>query len=433
MNLGNEECFKTLEVVIPQKLRSGEKLIGTTIHKGKEVNAYIEEGDSHLGRLPVCVLGPVGSGKDSFIENYVFNCTKSNESTFVVDFVDNCELSRSIKNNTPSDKIVEIDLSSTECLQGFGFNEVYFNEGMSDLEKLGLANLQAIETMSLIHSIKAKSTLTSRENRYISAASIVVYIQNGNRIKDVIDCLTDYKVREQYINLLNPIQKASLSKEIRILNELNSYSKDENPKVIGTINSKIEPIIDKINFLRENFILNIMYTNGIEKNIDLSNCIDEGKVALIKIGDSAFPNQSLKDILITYFVSKIFISARLKAYKNSTPNKCSLVINELNKSSTLSRNLSNLLPQSRALGIKVVFSSHFLLNNSLDVTEQVPNIVLLRGCNQEVFDKLKDRFEEFQFNDYLNMPLYQAMCSIRYSEGCSNFIAKLLPPLSMDR
>lgn len=427
------EHVKINECLVPEKLQKGKKLIGTVTYKGTETPAYTED-DYNIGNLPVCYIGSQGSGKTTLFKNYARDCNNCGESTFVIDFIKDCELSDSIKEAIPKNKLVELDLASQDGIQGFGYNEIVIDDNMTDFDKLKLANLQAIQMLSLVDSMNPDSPLTSRMRRFLNAAANVVFVQKDSSIKSVINCLEDYEKRESYINNLNQAQKEYLADEIKALEELDEYSKgtkDEPPCKIGTSSSKIDHILDRVAVLREDFKLKFMYNKDIKDNVDFIKCMDEGKTVLIKMRESEFPTKTQKNVLVTYFISKLWLASQLRGAKYKQPSTVNLIVDELFQAPTSMKNLEYMLPQSRKFGLRFLCSMQYSsqvkpIMDALDASGA--SFFLLTGCTQDDFNKFKDKLPNFQYEDLRDMPRFHAMCSVKYSDGYASFIAKLPPP-----
>lgn len=424
---------KINETVVPEELQNGKKLIGTVTYKGTETQAFIED-NYDVGNLPMCFIGSQGSGKTTLFKNYARDCNKAGESVFIIDFIKDCELSDSIREAIPPKDLIELDLSSQEDIQGFGYNEIVIEDSLSDFDKIKLANLQAIQTMALVDSMNADSPLTGRMRRYLNAAANVVFVQKCNSVKSVIQCLEDCYKRENYINNLTPVQKEYLEDEIRALQELDEYSKgtkDSPPEKIGTIYSKVDHILDRVALLREDFKLKFMYNTSLGNNIDFVKCMNEGKTVLLKMKESEFPTKTHKNVLVTYFVSKLWLASQLRGSKFSQPSRCNVIIDEVFQAPTCMQQLEYILPQSRKFGLKMLFSLQYAnqLKSIFDSLEASgASFLLLTGCTQDDFNKFKDKLAVFQFEDLRDMPRFHAMCLIKYSEGYASFIAKLPPP-----
>ena len=60
--------------------------------------------------------------------------------------------------------------------------------------------------------------------------------------------------------------------------------------------------------LREDFKLKYMYNKPLKDNINLVNCMEEGKVVLIKMREADFPTKMQKNLLVTYFITNDMVS-----------------------------------------------------------------------------------------------------------------------------
>jgi len=426
------DYIKTLENPIPESLKVGTKRLGKVTCKGEIYQAFLEN-EYNTGNLPLALVGGQGSGKTTFISNNIHDCIKANEGVIVLDFIKNCELSESVKKITPKDRLIEIDLSNERDIQGLGYNEIQITEDMSTFEKLGLANLQSQQIMSLIDSISIGDPLSSRMRRFLSAAANVVFTQGCSSIKDVVSCLQDYKIRESYISKLDKDLAAQLSEEIVCLEELDEWSKggkDTIPIKTGTRESKIEHILDRISMLREDFKLKFMYKKGLKDNIDLIKCMEQNKVVLIKMKESDFPTKMIKNILVTYWVSKIWLATQMRGKLHERPLRCNVFTDEVFQAPTSMETLKYILPQSRKFGTKFIFSTQYLeqIEEIFDTLEASgSSFMLMRGSTEKDFNHFKGKLEEFEYEDLRDMDKFNSLNIIYYSEGYSSFISKLPP------
>ena len=160
-----------------------------------------------------------------------------------------------------------------------------------------------------------------------------------------------------YINGLTLAQKELLGDEIHALEELDEYSQSTNDapsEVIGTCSSKVDHILDRIDLLKADFKLNGMY--NLNNNIDFIECMDKGKVVLLKMKESEFPTKVHKNILVTYFISKLWLASQLRGSKHKEPSRCNVIIDEVFQAPTCMKDLEYILPQSRKFGLKFFLS-----------------------------------------------------------------------------
>lgn len=427
--------IKTEESRIPIELQSGTKCLGNSKYKGNIQSTFLENEYNH-GNLPLVPIGSQGSGKTTFLKMYSSDCIRENEGLIVLDFIKNCQLSDSIKTVVPKNKIVEIDLADENGLQGLGYNEIKINENMSSFEKCKLANLQSQQIMNLIDAISVGEPLSGRMRRFLNASGNVVFALGYNSVKDVVKCLENYKFRLKCIDKLSGTMKELLADEIDTLNELNEWSKptkdketkDKESEVCGNKDSKIEYILDRISMLREDFKLKYMYNKTLDNNINLVDCMNQGKVVLIKMKEDEFPTKMAKNILITYWVSKIWLACQIRGSKQDKPLRCNVLVDEVFQAPTSMNMLEYILPQSRKFGLKFVLTTQYM--NQLDtifntLVASGSSFMLLKGSTEKDFNYFKNILSEFEYEDLRDMEQFSSLNIINYSKGYASFITKL--------
>lgn len=432
--------IKTQEKSVPPELATGVKRLGEVTVKGTKEKAYLEN-EYNNGNLPLTLIGSQGGGKTTYIANYASDCVKAGESVIVLDFIKNCELAENIKKVVLVDKLIDIDLGSEDGIQGLGYNEIVIKEEYSNFEKLKLASLQSQQVMSLVDSVSVGDPLSSRMRRFLNAAAQVVFVQGYNSLKNVVDCLENHKKRQLYIKGLDEVLSLYLEDEINTLAELDEWSRGSKaaktceatePEVIGTNSAKIEHILDRIGILREDFKLKYMYNKSLENNFNLVDVMEQGKVLLIKMRESDFPTKMQKNLLVTYWVSKIWLANQLRGMKNDKPLRCNVIIDEVFQAPTCMDTLEYILPQSRKFGCKFIFSTQYIkqLDKIFDTLEASgSSFMMLTGSTEDDFNHFKGKIDEFEYEDLRDMEKFHSLNLIKYSKGFSSFITKLPKPI----
>ena len=432
---------KTEESKVPVELQKGIKRLGKAKYKGELTNAYLQD-EYNIGNLPLVLIGAQGSGKSIYMENYAKDCVSVNEGLILIDIIKNCELSEDLKKYIPSNKLIEIDLGNKDTIQGLGFNEVKITDDMDEFNRLKYANLQSQQIMDLIDSISVGDPLSSRMRRFLNAAANLVFSLGYNSVRNVVECLENYKKRLFYIEQLKefPNLKYNLEDEINTLNELNEWSKisakevkeGAKAEIIGTREAKIEHILDRVSMLREDFKLKYMFNKSLEDNINLVECMEQGKIVLFKMKESDFPTKMAKNLLVTYLVSKIWLASQLRGMIDKKPLRCNVLIDEVFQAPTCMKKLEYILPQSRKFGCKFVFSTQYIrqLESIFDTLEASgSSYMLLKGCLEDDFNHFKSKLEGFEYEDLRDMEQFSSLNLIYYSGGYSSFITKLPKPI----
>lgn len=421
---------------IPQELKEGTKRLGVATFKGSKIPTYLEN-EYNNGNLPLVLIGSQGGGKTTYIGNYAKDCVEAKEGLIALDFIKNCELSDTIKQYVSKDKLIELDLSTEKDIQGLGYNEIEIKPNLDSFTKLKLASLQSQQIMSLIDSVSVGDPLSSRMRRFLNAAANVVFVQGYNSVKNVVECLENYKKREIYINNLPLDIKNNLEDEINTLKELDEWSKGNkkegiDPEIVGTNSSKIEHILDRIGMLREDFKLKYMYNKPLNNNINLVKCMEEGKVVLIKMREADFPTKMQKNLLVTYFITKIWLASQLRGMLNDKPLRCNVLVDEVFQAPTSMDILEYILPQSRKFACKFIFSTQYInqLDKIFDTLEASgASFMMLTGSTEDDFNHFKSKLENFEYEDLRDMEKFSSLNLIKYSKGYSSFITKLPKPI----
>lgn len=421
---------------IPQELKEGTKRLGIATFKGSKISAYLEN-EYNNANLPLVLIGSQGGGKSTYIGNYAKDCVEAKEGLMVLDFIKNCELSDTIKEYVNKDRLIELDLSTEKDIQGLGYNEIEIKPELDTFTKLKLASLQAQQIMSLIDSVSIGDPLSSRMRRFLNAAANVVFVQGYNSVKNVVECLEDFRKRKIYINSLSLDLKNNLEDELNTLCELDEWSKGNkkesiDPEVVGTNSSKIEHILDRIGMLREDFKLKYMYNKPLKDNINLVNCMEEGKVVLIKMREADFPTKMQKNLLVTYFITKIWLASQLRGMLSDKILRCNILCDEIFQAPTSMDILEYILPQSRKFACKFIFSTQYIkqLDKIFDTLEASgSSFMMLTGSTEDDFNHFKSKLDNFEYEDLRDMEKFSSLNLIKYSKGYSSFITKLPKPI----
>ena len=432
-NLLNEykiEHIQINEVELNNELRQGNKEIGPVSYKGVKHIAYYPT-EYNLANLPLYLLGGQNAGKTTVLNKYAKDSIDSGEALICIDFIKNCELASDIEKVTPKDRLIKIDLSQ-DHKQSFSYNE--YKVDKTDTRKMiKKVKQQAQQIKTLIDSINYNDPLSPRMSRYLNAAAVISILNNKNSLRDTINVLENYKLREDAINYVKGNYKdieLYLGAEISTLEELDEYSKPtrDNPESIkiGNKDSKIDFILDRVNSLREDFSLQEMYENSSEDNIDLVKCMEQGKVVLILMNEADFNTTQVKNVIVTYFISKIWVASQIRGQLHSQPSRCNVIIDEVFQAPTCLNTLKYIIPQSRKYGTKFVMSGHYL-NQLKDFGETLLNcncnFKLGIGSDEKDFNLLRKFInEEWTFDDIKDMPKWSFFNIIHTSRGLENFI-----------
>ncbi|WP_206152102.1 hypothetical protein [Clostridium cochlearium] len=437
--LEQHKCISKIDVLeteIPTELQSGEKRLGKHIFKGKKQMAYFTT-DKDYKNLAFVYVGPTRSGKTTALSNLSYDSLQAGECVIVLDFIENCGLSEGIKEYISKEKILEIDLSNFNNLEGLGYNELDI-ETDDLLEKYNNAKLKTSQLEYLINAINDDSDLKARMERYLDAAAIVVFINNGP-IKDVFQILQDHVLRYKYIDKIPEEQKENVEEYILALQELDEWSKgtkDNPPEIIGTRISYIQGILNRVNKLKKNTVLELMLKKDTKDNINLADEIQKNKAIFIKMPENRFGTPEERDIITTYWLTKIWLALQIRAsnipnrYDRTTVNIITDELNQLNSSQFF---VGEKLSQCAKFGGKFIISTMYI--NELKIREKLrtanTSYILISGSDKTNYNELKEEFQQhgFTLEDLFNLKRHHSLNLIKYENGYWAGITHLPPPM----
>ena len=246
-------------------------------------------------------------------------------------------------------------------------------------------------------------------------------------LRNVMDCLESYQKRHEFIDNLDEEYKEYLKDQISTLLELDDIDKNGNT---GTKYSKIEHIMDRINLLREDLRMRLMFNKSPKDNVDFVKAMDEGKVILIKMPEAKFKSKHVKNVLVTFFISKIWLACKIRGDMHDKPLRKHLVLDEIFQAPTSYRALGEMLRETRKFQLKLIFSAHQLY----DLKELQGGLksggasyMLLQGTDKRNFTALEQEFAQagYSVEDLLNLKRYHSLNLIKYSKGYAKFISDL--------
>lgn len=404
----------------PKCLSNGDILIGNTT---KNIPVYYST-DTEISRLGRVLMGGMGCGKTYYMQNLAKSIIKKGNGLVVLDIIRDCSLAESIKQITPRDRLIEIDCSNPDQLQGFCYNELICNSN-DKYRKLAKCMEKGTQLHILLNTINADTKLTPRMLRYFYAACTVVFYKDFNAsFKEIIDILLYPNIRKNLLETLSENEKKLLSDEIKDLCDLDKVNKNG---IIENYDSKIDGIIDRISVLKTNLYTKLAYNTPGNNNIDFVKALDNTKVIIIKAREEDFTNRNMRDLIATFFLSKVWLAKQIKS-----DTQTEIFIDEINLFPVAQVILQDILTECRKYSLIPTISLHFLDQCSKKCKNAILssgcNFLLLAGADVKCFIELKELFnkEGYTETDLLELKRYHALCLIRNEDNVySAFVVKL--------
>jgi hypothetical protein len=422
------EKILTHESQVPEDLQEGVLSVGTNRYRGTDTKAYLSNDENYKNLLTL-LIGPTRAGKSNLLGNLSIDAIdEGNECVLVFDYVENCELSESIAMLFPKEKVLRIQCDDFQNMQGLGYNEVGYSD--DTFTQYDNAKRQTTNMLALINSINTdESRLSPKMDRYLESASLIVFINNGS-IRDVFSVLQNHIHRQKFLKKVPPKQYENLGEYMDGLRELNEHD-SKTGELIGTRTNLIVGILDRLNVLKRNTYMELMLKKDTTKNIDLSLEMQKNQLITIQMPQSLFTTDNERDICTTYWITKLWLAAQVRADRirdKSKRTKVNLIIDELYQVPNTEKFLTSKLSQTAKFLVKPIFSAHYI--NQLkymrdELRSANTSYILISGSDSKNFAELKQELAPYTEEDLLNLPRYHALSLLKCKQGYSRFITKL--------
>ena len=425
------EHNKIIDNPVPKCLQNGDMFIGLVNYKEQVYEAYFSM-HKEFQNLERVLIGSKGSGKSYKMIKIAENAIRLGRGVVVIDIIEDCKLSHSIIKNTPKDKLVRIRCNNIEEIQSFVYNEIPINDTMSSYEIFSNAVKRTQQLQVLIDSINDDSTkLSSRMIKFLFAAGAVVYCAKHNAtLSDILDCLEYPDIRHGFINSLSPQIKELLSKRIKKLYELDDLDSKGNIK--GNKDSKVEGILDRSALLDSmSSHMELALSKSPDDNINFVDAIRDNKVIVIEIPEQEFPSQMLRNIMATFFLSKVWLAKQILAAEDYQPTT-ELLFDEFYKCPNAQLLFEIIFAEARKYKLISTVAIHALGQLSskcrLTLKSGGASYLLLAGADLQAYRELHTQFEKYGYDEqaFQDLETYSALCLIKNEEtNYSAFVAKL--------
>lgn len=421
--------IETREITIPKELIGGTVPIGSVSNKGIKTLATWPK-DKNIMSLPKIVVGPQNSGKTTYTVSFTKGTHKAGNANFIIDYIQDCSLSKKISKEIPEKDQVIIDIADINNIFPMVYSEAsnILNDDSSSFEKLRIASLLANQVEYLINAVNVGSEeLKPRMLRFLYAASMISFIHRDSITDTVFKVLRNWKIRNEYIRSAKYSNCFEEDDEIfQDLEEL--HERDSDGKIIGTREHLISPIINRLTMLSRNVYIKAMLKAPTDSkaNVDFIKLINEGKTIHIRIPQVFFPDSSIRDTIATFFVTRLWLCAQLRDQENN--NLCHLVIDEVHQVKVLLSFLSNHITEFRRHKLAPYFTCHYLkqFGKLLDSVKSANvSYLLLAGTEEENIRTLQNSIKPFSIEDGLKLKAFESLNIVNYGNQYSKFISKL--------
>lgn len=423
------QSIDTREVDIPNQLQNGLVRIGIADKQGKKITTYWSK-DKNVMALSKVFVGPQNAGKTTAVKRTVKDCYRAGYSNIVIDFIENCQTSKEIEEVISDKDKVILELGNKSYIPSLAYNEVsnMITEDMDSWDRINYANLIAEQVEYLINAVTDASTgeLTAPMIRYLHAASMITFIRPGATINDMFLVLRRWDKRNEAIRYAK--YSGCFEKDDDIFYDLEElHERNKEGKIIGTRESLIIGILNRIVILQKNPFIKAMLGTDINKEDNISKWIEEGKSIFIHIPQTKFPNQNTRDILTTFFISRIWLAVQLRE-NNKDARLCNLILDEVHQVPTTARFLSNHITEFRRHRLGLILSCHYLKQMRellIALKSSGASYVLIAGTEKENLETLREEILPFTIEEGMKLKPHTSINVVNYGNQYAKFITSL--------
>ena len=423
------QSIDTREVDIPNQLQNGLVRIGIADKQGKKITTYWSK-DKNVMALSKVFVGPQNAGKTTAVKRTVKDCYRAGYSNIVIDFIENCQTSKEIEEVISDKDKVILELGNKSYIPSLAYNEVsnMITEDMDSWDRINYANLIAEQVEYLINAVTDASTgeLTAPMIRYLHAASMITFIRPGATINDMFLVLRRWDKRNEAIRYAK--YSGCFEKDDDIFYDLEElHERNKEGKIIGTRESLIIGILNRIVILQKNPFIKAMLGADINKEDNITKWIEDGKSIFIHIPQTKFPNQNTRDILTTFFISRIWLAVQMRE-NNKDARLCNIIFDEVHQVPTTARFLSNHITEFRRHRLGLILSCHYLKQMRellIALKSSGASYVLIAGTEKENLELLKEEISPFTIEEGLKLKPHTSINVINYGSQYAKFITSL--------
>lgn len=431
--LYNLENIETQEVHLPSETTTGKIRVADVklSSKNKTVTTYFCDDFKKVSFTNV-IMGPEGCGKTTQVKRIAKECSWNGYSNILIDFIEDNKLAKEVKTAIDPAKTVVLRLGDKGFIPALAYNEVskMITEDTDAWLKIHYASMIAEQVEYLINSITSSATgeLSDAMVRLLNAACRIVFVKPKSTIGDVLNVLIRHDKRIAAVEYAKNVYNAD-SNLFYELDSINEYDKSSK-KIIGTktSNRSLEGVLSRFTQLTKVPFLEAMLQAEINPDDDFDKWIQEGKTVFIMIPQNLFPNPKTRDIITTYFITRIWLAAQIRE-DNSDARLCNLIFDEVHQMPNTASFIAEHVNEFRRHRLGLTISCHYL--GQFAALEEAmlskrTNYIICKNTQKDNIKKLQEEIAPFTLDDLSRLKLHEAICSINYVSGRYNFVGKLM-------
>lgn len=434
----NMERLDFAEIKLAKELLEGYIPIGH-IYGGKGIAYWSKIKD--LLCLSKAIVAVKGAGKSKYFENYVYNAYKGGDCVVYFDYIENNQNAWEVAKHVPKKDVIALDLS-----KGFTFDypELDISTIPHDEEyERNVKRFASDYCMLMEKFINTINTgdaqpLTANMRNILIAACSFTFIAGYTDMYSIYKILTNYRFRYTVVKNVKEMKiyndddfRFEIMKSLDEVKEVKKGNKKEFVTV-GT-NDKADRVLDRFNALLRDSRTEEMLLCIDRNNVNFVDIFEKNKVILVLMPEDYFTDYELKDIVMTYFLSRMKLAGQKRAalIKNREDRKVvHIMLDEIHQLDNSTSLMIKNIAEDRKFRTTYVFTCQFLkqFGRLWDAVKGTGcNFMLLAGCEKENFTLLKEEIgSNFELNDLIKMPVFHSLNIVRGREKTiTTFMSKL--------
>lgn len=423
------KAISNIQTSLPKEAYDSYLKMGLYNSGGKEVPVGFSPIVDDLAQSKALVCAQ-GGGKTTFMQNYIYEVYKLGQPLIVIDYVQDCELTNEVLPYLDKDRVVVLnlhDFSERDVPIGLGYNEVnHLLQSKNPRDRLKGANFVSAQLCELLNGVTFGATeeLSSQMLKFLSSACRVVFSCGHATIMDVYYCLEDCDIREGYINraLTNGVYVED-HVDIKNLRYLTKSDRGENSTRMGDIKGIMNRFagIQSLDLRLIDF-----FSNDVDTSIDFNKYIDENKLVFIQIPQTEFTDDTVRDILTTFFCTKLWLTCQTR--KGSQLKLTHLLLDEVKMIQNTSDFLAKYITQFRRHRLSTLFACHNLnqFQHALSsINSSGLNLFILNGVKREAVKAIEDDLVNFSWDEIKELKPRHALVTTTYDNEKFEFVIHL--------
>lgn len=403
---------RKVETTIPLALQKESNLIlGHAELKDKKILVGLEANKKDSFYSGYTFIGRQGSGKDTAIQNFVYEGALKHGISFIVpDWI--CEqghrgMADGIRDLLPPDKVIDLDLSNEDYIVPMDLTEVIRKLGRKGGSRFALEMIDLLDLGDL-----------PRSQKYLMEASKA----SGGSLHDIKRIIEDEEFRLQRIEQL--IKEGN----VRSANDLIAWGTNDE------LSNKCDAILSRLNMFFGDDTLNDVFSQSPLPEVDFERWMKEGKTIIVRMPKRILGKAS--NVLAHWVTLKVLMTRFLMSAEDKEKHGCFILFNEPEQ--VESKGLAELMGRIATEGRKERLGSIFAFHHWDKLPKYLQDNLMAGGVNQflftsnhkKTFEMVKERLEPtFTVEDALQTPYYHSIALINGVEPYPAFLVKMLPPI----